>query len=398
MKRAFSVFVSMMLLVAAIYATTQIVSVLGGRKQQDFKTYYYAVCVDRQGMNPYDLGAIQQACGDKDHRWPFVYPPHCLKVLSVFALTNYTVSYYLFFGAKLAALIGLIVVWLKIVPAPKHDYWALAVTMALGCRSAVLRDLTNGNVSSFEQLVLWSGVLALLHGRSIVGGGAILLSSVCKLMPAALVILVVAVRRSWRGFAVAAGLAACGMAGYTCLYASQATGWHQFAAAAGSLDERGGRNPSSLALFRDLCEFAGLGTQIAHLLYGVVCALLLSLWVWAIQRTRSVRDCFPMMYITIAVYVLMVPRMKDYSLIIILLPALHTFSALVHRRWLAVVACILLWVPVFGYQGWVCTALMLGLLLDWVRRTGGEVGENMALTLNPLRVFMESPSGADAKA
>jgi hypothetical protein len=105
-----------------------------------------------------------------------------------------------------------------------------------------------------------------------------------------------------------------------------------------------------------------------------------------------------MMYITIAVYVLMVPRMKDYSLIIILLPALHTFSALVHRRWLAVVACILLWVPVFGYQGWVCTALMLGLLLDWVRRTGGEVGENMALTLNPLRVFMESPSGADAKA
>lgn len=79
---------------------------------------------------------------------------------------------------KLAALLALIAVWIKIVPVNKGTWWAICVTVLIGYRCTVLRDIRSGNISIFEQLMIWSGILLSLRHRNLLGGIGLAFSSV----------------------------------------------------------------------------------------------------------------------------------------------------------------------------------------------------------------------------
>jgi hypothetical protein len=373
--------------IALVYAGSQIRSILAGGMQQDFRTYYYAARAYQQDLNPYDLQSLRSVSGDDSIRLRFVYPPHCLDLLKPLALLDYPVAYFLFFAGKLLALAGLILIWTRIVPVPRHELWALLVTTLMGYQHAVVRDLRLGNVSLFEQVLLWGGILLLFRGRTMAGGCSLLLSSVFKVLTAALAPLIVVVGRSRRAFLALPVLLLAGGVAYLASCTAHPDLWASFMSSAGGLDERGIICPGSLSLLRDLAEAVGVGDVAVYSAYALACCLVLGAWCWAIRQTRRSRDVYPMLYLTILAYVLVAPRMKDYSMIIALLPALHTMSAVgLTRRW-AVVGCLLLWVQIFDYQALVLSLWVFLLLLRWIGASRSDPDRMMSLTLNPLRGF-----------
>ena len=384
--------------IAIAYACTQVFSVLRGRKQHDFRIYYYAVRAYQQEMDPYDLTSLQRVSGNDDIGHPFVYPPHCLFLFKPFAELEYKLAYFLFLAIKLLAIAGLVLIWTRIVPVSRADSWALLVTVLLGYRSAVLRDLRAGNVSIFEQLFLWGGILLLLKQRTIAGAIGILLSSVFKVLTCALAPLVLVINRTWRSLLVLVTLALGCVLGYLASYTASQGLWTRFISAAGGLDERPNRCPSSLSLLRDAAKSAGIGDDTVYVVYGLLCCVILGLWLWAFWQTRTSKDVYPMIYATIIAYVLIVPRMKDYSMGIALIPALHTISAVPKTRLWAVVGCILLWTSLFNYQHLMVSAFVFILLLHWIRKTKELPNKKMAITLNPLRSFAVQPPSISASS
>lgn len=356
----------LLLAVAVLYGCSQLVSVVAGRKQTDFRVYYDAAKASQAGLDPYNFESRQEVSGSRPQRLPFVYPPHCLVLLKPFAALEYPTAYYLFLAAKAGALLALVAIWLRIVPAARCEWWALGVTVMLGHRSAVLRDLRSGNVSLFEELLIWGGILLIMRNRSLLGGATILLSSFFKLITAALIPLVVVMQRSWRSFRIAISLSIFGIATYAWLYLRAPDGWSSFCAIAGSLDERGNRCPSSLALLRDLGDLIGWNDVCTYMIYGAFCCFILSVLLWSFIATRRSPDTYAMLHLTILVYVLLAPRIKDYSLIIALLPTLHVLSTMVKRRWQAIAGCVLLWVPIIDYQSLLLSAGTFAIIVNWI--------------------------------
>ncbi len=377
--------IRLLLFLAVAYAFTQLVSVAMGEKQRDFRTYYFATKAYLQGLNPYKIASLQQAAADADLQLPFVYPPHTLSLFAPFVSLGYAQSYYLFFLLKLAALVALVMIWMRVVPIKRSDWWALCVSVFLGYRCAVLRDIRSGNVSTFEQLALWGGILLILKRRSAFGGAMIMLSSIFKLITIALLPLLVAIRRTRRSFLVATILGLASVGGYLLLYLNQKELWVDFFSTVSSLEERGNACPSSLAFLRDTADFLGFsGSTTIYVCYALLCCVLLSILVWSFMVTRHSTDRYAMLYLTILAYVILAPRMKDYSLIIAILPTLHIFSTMVQYRWQRMVGAVLLWIPIVDYQSLLLAVLSFGVVLGWINRCRGREDTHVALTLNPL--------------
>lgn len=380
----------LLLFVAVLYGSTQLISVASGRKQHDFRTYYNAAEANNQGLDPYSLDSLRLVSGDDQAKLPFVYPPHCLAIFKPFTTLGYTPAYYLYLSLKLAALLLLIIIWVRIVPPDKLDWTAICITVMLGYRSAVLRDLKAGNVSTFEQLVFWGGILLVMRNKSVLGGLGILLSSAFKLVTVALVPVIILIRRTWQSLAVSSILVLGGITGYVMLYYANTAQWRSFINAASLLDERGNRNPSSMAFLLDVGDAIGINEFSVYTVYAILCCIVLAILVWAFIATRHSKDIYPMLYLAILGYVILAPRMKDYSLMIALLPALHTISAMTTRRWLSLIGAVLLWIPLIKYQSLLLSAFAFFLILSWIWNYRKDPNKRVELTLDPLRGFSEA--------
>jgi hypothetical protein len=377
-------------LFASIYILTQIASVFSGHKQWDFRTYYYAGQAYERGWNPYELESLRRLSGAEDIKPPFVYPPHCVTLCSLLAKPEYNTAYFLFLAAKLLACAGLIWIWTRVVPCKRADLWALVVTALLGYRQTMLQDIRAGNVSVFEQLLLWGGVLLLLNNRTVFGSISVLLSSIFKLLTLALGPLIVVIHRSWRAVLTCLVLTAAFIAGYLALYSRQPELWARFIASAGKLDERGYICPGSLSFLRDVADIGTCGATTVYTAYALWCCVIVCVWVWAFIRTRRSRDVYPMLYLTIFVYVLVTPRLKDHALIIALLPTLHTISAVFRRPGWVALACTVLWVPFLDYQPLMLAFWMFIVLAWWIWKNGESCDRKLEITLNPLRCLGET--------
>jgi hypothetical protein len=241
----------------------------------------------------------------------------------------------------------------------------------------------------FEQILIWGGILLLLHDKEFLGGLGIALSSVFKLITATLLPLVLIIRRTWKSFWIAAVLASITLATYIWTYYRASDFWSSFFYAASSLDERGNRCPSSLSLFRDLADALGMGTTFVYVLYAFLCCLVIFIIAWSFFATRRSPDRYPMLYLTILGYVLLAPRMKDYSLIIAILPTLHIISAMASCRRQAIIGSVLLWIPIINYQSLLLAALVFMLDFHWIWKYRKVPTKRMELTLNPLHIFSE---------
>ncbi len=314
--------------------------------QWDFHMFYGAAVDFAAGRSPY-----------RGYGLSFYHPPITLYVYRLFTFLPEPVACTVWYVLKIAALYGLMRVW-------HNDFvrlqWRAATVLffILAYGAALYADLVAGNISIFEELLLWYGFSRLLRGRYLVFCLCVVLAAQVKLTPVffAVLLLVACDRPQWRWFfATIAGFAAV----FSLNFVLQPALTRTFFAVSSQLDERGTDCTSVLAFIRDVSDLA-LGTaftkasRLDELLFVAIAGAigLISLWRLIEYRRREARFD-PRLVISFAcfVFALISPRFKVYTYIILLVPTLYLFRAVAWRH-MVPLAVAAMAVPVLFPQAW----------------------------------------------
>jgi hypothetical protein len=217
--------------------------------------------------------------------------------------------------------------------------------------------LAVGNVSIIEQVPLWLGLFAFQRGWLGVFCGLVILAGQFKLLPLFLVGLVLTTNAKRRWTYLWGSVAACAAIAAG-VYLSNPWAARTFAHLTflvGTMEPGGSINPNSLALFRDLCD--GLlrssdipgdltPKQVGNIVYGVFVLAVLGAYAWRVRRGMEARTA---LFVGVLTYVLLAPRMKDYSYVIALVPVFELIRGQLSRpgslKWLTVGTALLLALP-----------------------------------------------------
>jgi hypothetical protein len=285
----------------------------------DFEVYYYAAKAYRVGLDPYETASLSKMAG-KGMPLRFVYPPFLLPAFALFTKTTVVTAKAVYMVCKLCTLAGLLAIWGSLSRNAKETM-AIAILFVLGFSATVFADVYAGNVTSFEQILFWLGILAFVKRHLWLYAILLSLSATAKLVPIALLlILLVEGRRAIKPIlAGLASFAAVQIASYVAFPKLTSS----FIAAAGALDEREHSAPSLLALIGDVFQTLGQIWQWAHprhssiVLYSFICALLVGLFLWRSWRIgwNVLRTSGSWFFLSGAIltYLLVLPRLKSYG-------------------------------------------------------------------------------------
>jgi hypothetical protein len=308
--------------------------------QWDFNVYYSAARAFASGGNPY-LPIRPHPTLHND--LIYQYPPLTLYLFQWTTLFSLASAKLVWMGLKLIALASLLWLWNK--DFERLDVgWPIALIVALGFNSALLRDFVTGNISTFEQLGIWFGFGLLLRDRPYAAAVVLACVAQFKILPIAFLTLIPLSRPhdGWKPFiagcAVFLGLLALNSVfcpGFTHDYLGL------FSNSNLRMDDRGISNPSSLAFFRDTIDLTaympGLSYNqtagtLAYIAYLAALILVLIRLAWS--RRAKMRDADPrlILYFGCALFAIAMPRMKDYSYILMLIPTLFVVRDLQSRN------------------------------------------------------------------
>ena len=334
--------------------------------QWDFKVYYFAAEAWRAGHNPYDPALLPPAAGVDVY--PFVYPPYLLALFWVFTLAPLGAALKVFLALKFALLGWLATIWARLLKSPPwQPAWVLFLVFAYS--SCIFVDFASGNVTTIEQCALWTGVAWLLAGRRWLFVGAVVIASLFKLTPILLLLVLLARPDRDRYRLVGAGFAMLG-AVLLLTYAITPELTRQFLHSVTSLDERGRINPALLALVRDAAAVIqrargisiNTGTQTAiYLILALGIAAATGRAVVRIGRSASTDRLELMLYIAMLGYALALPRFKNYSYMLLIVPT-YFIATRSTRLWRAAPILVIAALPVYS---WLTTTDNLALLANY---------------------------------
>ncbi len=351
--------------------------------QWDFKTYYHAAEAHARGLDWWDPAVLSQVA-QIEIKLAYVYPPASIWLFQPFTWFNYDVAYQIWLFLKLFLLAVLIFLWYRII-LTEHDLplFLLFVTLAFG--SAAYWDLVAGNIGIVEQAVIWLAIWALLKDRLWLFVVGVLLVSLFKLTFIAFLLLPLLLRRGHSYRPILAG----GIFFVAYLAANQILSAREssvFWSILRGIDERGeAYNHSLLAFCRDIWEAIArpLGAESTALVGGsivfAVAAFILVVlsWRWWKNRETSEMSTDPMAAIALfcVTYALIMPRMKTYSLILLIPPTWYVIRRSLRPSvfvLLFLVVSLTKWTPLpvpdlarllWWYYPWLTALLIWGVLL-----------------------------------
>jgi hypothetical protein len=298
--------------------------------QWDFRVYYSAAMTFDQGYDPYD--ANQRAKVFPAPGMEFFYPPVILYLFQPLTALQFGTAYLLWFGLKLLALMLLLLIWHRTFE-PLNPRYPMVLFFLLAYSSTLYLDLVAGNITIFEQLVLWLGFCSLLRRRYFLFGFCIALVAQFKLQPIIFLglLFVAEARPRWLelGISLASFLAL-----FSLNFLLQPVLMQSFiariSAGGGNLGELGHINPSMLAFIRDGIIILSKSihqlppyVDILFYIIAVLGVLTLCLYSFRIHRKKNPEtDLKSLIYIASLVFCVIVPRMKDYGYVLCLIPTL----------------------------------------------------------------------------
>ena len=310
--------------------------------QWDVVVYWWGGRAFAKGVSPY--GPIPR----QPEYLHFVYPPLVAALFAPLSVLNVSATKLLWLVLKLAAFVATIRLWRRrVAPGDAAIPPLFFFTFAFG--SAALVDFTAGNIAVFEQFLLWVAFAALLARRLWVFAALVAVTAQAKLTPIFFLglLLVIDERPRWQPLVGGALLFALGVGASALLRPEQT---REFLASVSSLGERGWGDPSTLGMMEDLVDqLRGLRVPLpslsAHLLYlAAVTAVLWSTvrW-WRRRRLAGRHEPVLVLLVTLAVYALVMPRMKDYSYVALLPVGWYVLQT--HRHATASLAALAVLVP-----------------------------------------------------
>jgi hypothetical protein len=329
---------------AAVVVTAALWQIVGKLHvyQWDVMVYWWSGRAFAHGASPY--GPIPQ----QPEYLHFVYPPLVAALFAPLSVLNVAATKVLWLVLKLAAFVATVRLWRKRIGVEQDAVPALFYfTFAFG--SAVLVDVTSGNIAIFEQLLLWLGFAALLSRRWWTFATLVVVAAQAKLTPVFFLglLLVIDERPRWSPFIGGSLLFVLGLGANALLLPGQT---REFLASITALGERGWGDPSTLGVMEDLVDqLRGLRLPLpavtAHLLYLAAVATVFWLTVrwWRARRAAGTSDPLLVVLVTLAVYALVMPRMKDYSYVALLPVGWYVLAT--HRQLTASLAVLAVLVP-----------------------------------------------------
>jgi hypothetical protein len=320
-----------------VYFVVRSSVVVAGNAQWDFQTYYAAAKVFAQGGNPYDLAALSRAVG-KTITLPYLYPIVVLYLFRPFCLLEYHTAYLAFFALKIAALAVLMLLWRKLFIREERHLPLFLILCAFAYNGPIFCDVVAGNVSTFEQLLIWSAVGFYLNRQ--IGLFCLLVSLSALFKGVSLVLLLLPLLGQERKSALRPVIMAT--AGFLALqslsFVGQPVLYGQFLSRVASLDERGIINPSSMALARDCVDilFRRTGWSIhglSAILYGVWVSVLAIATRLIVKTSGWCLDRKEMLFLFLFLYALILPRFKDYSYMLVIIPTWYAVQVVFHSQW-----------------------------------------------------------------
>ncbi len=297
-------------------------------RQHDFATYYFAAKAYGQGSNPYDLDVLS-SLAKREIQFPFLYPPISLRFFSVLSFVEYEVAYNVFLFLKVLALAGIVILWGKYFCDTDGERTLMLLFSTLAFDQTVLRDLTTGNISLFEQVFFWLAFLFLLKDRFTLFAVFIFVAALFKplallmLLPLALV-LKKNVTKPFLLVTLLFGL----VHGLSALLGPDLV--REFLYRAHLPHDGLVSNPSSLEIMRitanlypQLQSIFGPSTYV--IMYAVFVTIILGMSVLILPRL----DVKTGIMCALLVYALIVPRFKNYSYILLIVPAMFAVANLI---------------------------------------------------------------------
>jgi hypothetical protein len=322
--------IGVILLVIYLITAARDVVPNSGAFQWDFRVYYAAAKAMAQGLDPYLLTNVQVVA---DATLPYVYPPPTLWVFRPFAALGFELAYVVYFLLKVMALALLIWLWRNTFLSGSTNL-LFFVLLLFAFNRALNLDITAGNITVFEQLVLWAGFAAFLRERRGWFCAAVLFVAMFKITPILFLVLLLLPRPGAqvpdrKNLAWLAGAAGAFIGINAASLLANPTAWAGYAANAREMStETGIIAPSTFALAHSLTEFAARhGVPINHIelaswvLYAALATGLA--WVgWrSISKLSRANRMVAALCLACVVFAVVVPRFKDYTYLMLIVPA-----------------------------------------------------------------------------
>ena len=335
--------------------------------QGDLRIYRAAAQAWVEGRSPYEPGALVGPAGNRQEL-PFVYPPASLPLLRVLLVFDHRTTYFAFFVLKMAAVAALVALWRRrFFPGDDLAGACLYLFCALAYAQTIKMDVRAGNISVFEQVLIWTGMVALLRGRPWLCAALVAAAALFKLTTAGLLLLLLLDRSRRSLAALVSGVAGLALVhGVSALVRPDLFG--AFLRNAAALDDRGRTNPAAMALIRDFIDrWAGPAPpHLDWILYGLVVLLLMAGLLLAARRWDRV-DRVGLLYSFLFTFALVSPRFKDYSYILLIPPSVYVVATVLKGVVPRLLAVLLVCTHIFAYHSWVAALVLFTVLLADLR-------------------------------
>lgn len=305
--------------------------------QWDFRTYYFAAEAYTKGLNPYDVNTIS-ALSSVPTTLKFVYPPITLLFFRLFVLVDYDMAFYLFLAFKFMILIALVVLWKYRILKDRADL-PFYLFCIFAFNSAIYIDISAGNISVIEQFLIWLAFSFFLKRRVAPFCLLIIIAGLFKVWPILFLFLLwfSTEEKKWTYF-ISSLLTFVALMFISFMISPGL--FADFMQNAGAIYERGVRNPATFSLIMDPFELLARETgiivpvAIPIILFSIVIAGILFVS-WQAYRRLSYTDREDkerlFLFLACLVYALILPRFKDYSYILLIVPAYFILKEL--RCW-----------------------------------------------------------------
>ncbi len=334
--------VGCLVLVYAAAAILHIALLPNAGFQVNFKIYYHAAKAMAQGLNPYDASVLESSAGT--FVLPCGYPPLVLHLYRPFAAFDYVTAYRLYLLVKTAALVLLVCLWHSAFLKRRFDGWFLLVCL-IGFNCTIYWDLMAGNITLFEQVLLWFGLYQFTRNRLGLFTCCVVAASLCKITPMFFLILLLFARpyrKAWAWMIAGAAMFGVFHLANMWLHPDLWAAWRVNIGQLGGMVHPGDsqasatlvHSPATWPFINLVCYtiLTKLGlptpTVIPVLIFGVVAATILGVSFVAVRKSMKSDSPNDAMYYLIdmacLVYLLVTPRLMVYSYVVGLLPAYRT--------------------------------------------------------------------------
>lgn len=340
--------------------------------QQDFSAYYYAAKASAQGLNPYDLDCLSSVAG-KSILMPYCYPPLFLGFFRWLTPLSYDAAKICFFLIKIFVFFGLAEIWRRFFLRSGVGGWFYFL-LFFGFNSAVFLDLFQGNITVFEQFFLWLGFGFFLRKRYGFFCALILIASAAKLVLGVFLALLLVTDYPKRRLYFLSSVGILSLWLFT-NYAANPASFNAFIATVRrNAFETGDKNPSLLAAWRDLIAYFlrdGYRAAAHWMVWFLYPASTVVVMLCSVRRMRSIVNAEALITLAALTYMLIMPRFKDYSFILLIVPAYRVLMNIRLPNAGIIVAMIFLvfggtpLMPMRGIGMWVCAyqSFLFALLL-----------------------------------